>query len=256
MKGKNDSAVSAVAWKIGVLIVLAVAGSLVTLNCGGGGTTATSSPSGGGGGGGGGGPVPACVTGTVSSYLGTSCSEGASVYHWDSYTCTSNPSSICDALGPNGSNVSMALDPQGPFTILIGKTSAWDVTAGQNVDVKITGSVYGADSNQNWPHFRGIPGCTGDGIEDNKTTVACSATGNCLDSNNGVSEVLCSLTSPLANGVDESSIAAYGAYRATFNPAPSSSPYPLTIEITLNGGTNGSAALFSVGTHLIPPGAK
>ena len=199
--------------------------------------------------------MAACVDGTVASYLGTSCSQGATVYHWTSYTCTSNPSSICGSLGPNGSNIAMAMDPNGPYTILVGKTFLWNVSAGQSVDVVINGTVYGAVSNQNWPHFRGVTGCVGGGTEENITTVSCSASGSCLDANQGVSDILCSETSPPANGTDQSSIAAYAPYRATFNPASSSSPYALTIEIKLNGN-QGAAALFSVGTHLIPPGAK
>jgi hypothetical protein len=246
-----------------VLLILGVVIAFTIIGCGGGSSPQLASPTtggsgggGGGGGGAGGGSVPACVSGTVSSYLGTSCSQGATVYHWLSYGCTSTPSSICDSLGANGSNVGMNMDPNGAYTILVGDTSAWNVSAGESVDVVITGTVYGAVSNQNWPHFRNIPGCTGDGTEENTTTVECSASGNCTNDNNGVSDILCSSTSPPANGTDQSSITAYAAYRATFNAAPSTGPYPLTIEIKLNGGSQGTASLFSVGTHLIPAGAR
>jgi hypothetical protein len=234
-----------------VLLILGVVIAFTIAGCGGGGSPQLASPTTGGSGG-----APACVSGTVSSYLGTSCSQGATVYHWLSYSCTSTPSSICDSLGAHGSNVGMNMDPNGPHTILVGDTSAWNVSAGENVDVVITGTVYGAVSNQNWPHFRNIPGCTGDGTEENITTVECSASGNCTNGNNGVSDILCSPTSPPANGTDQSSITAYAAYRATFNAVPSTSPYPLTIEIKLNGGSQGTASLFSTGTHLIPAGAR
>jgi len=199
----------------------------------------------------GGGGVPACVNGTVASYLGTTCSEGATVYHWSSYSCNSTPSSICVALGPNGSNLQMALDSNGPYTLLAGRTSLWNVRAGQSVDVVIRGSVYGATTNANWPHFNGLPGQTGDATEENITTVGCAASGNCLDGHNGVSDILCSAEGPVANCTEQSTITPYNPDRATFNPAPSTNPYPLTIEIKLNGNS-GAATLYSVGTHLIP----
>lgn len=197
-------------------------------------------------------PAAACVTGTVASYLGTSCSEGGTGYHWSSYTCTSTPSSICTALGTNGSNIQMGLDPKGPYTLLVGRTSKWNVTAGQSVDVVISGTVYGAKRNANWPHFNGGRGQTGNGTEENITTVACITSAACLDSHNGVSDVLCSDTSPAANCTDQSTIGPYGPAEATFNPASASAPYGLTIEIKLNGNS-GTASLYSVGTHLIPP---
>jgi hypothetical protein len=201
-------------------------------------------------------PAAACVNGTVASYIGTSCSQGATVYNWSSYTCTSTPSSICDALGTNGSNLAMHLDPKGPYTLLIGQTELWNVTAGQSVDVVISGTVSGAASNANWPHFNhgdvSAGGQTGDGTEENITTVNCATAANCLDSNNGVSDIPCSATSPPANCTEQATIAPYSVYKASFRAAPSTAPYGLTIEIKLNGGTSGTATLYSVGTHLIP----
>lgn len=197
-----------------------------------------------------GGPVlvPACVNGTVASYLGTSCSQPAGqVYRWSSYACTSTPASICTNLGTNGANLQMEMDPNGNNTILVGRTALWDVTAGQSVDVVIDGTIYGANTNQNWPHFNNLNGQSGDGTEENITTVGCG--GNCLDARNGVSDILCSSGSPQANCTNQSTIAPYSAYSAHFNPATPTSPYPLTIEIKLNGN-GGTATLFSVGTHL------
>ena len=183
------------------------------------------------------------------------------MYTWSSYSCTSTPSTICDALGTNGANIQVHLDPNGPYTLLWGATGAWDVTAGQNVDVVINGTVYGADDNQNWPHYRSSTGATiagqsGDGSVETKTTVGCGAASACTNDLNGVSDVLCSDSSPVANCDEQSSITPFNAYRATFDPAPSTSPYTLTIEIKLNGGASGSGDLYNLGTHLIPPGVS
>lgn len=233
---------------VGILALAVVV--LWQAGCGGGGSSYQSSTTGG--------PPPptqACVTGTVASYIGTSCSQGGTVYHWVSYSCTSTPTSICDSLGINGANVAMAMDSsgKGPYTILVGETTAWDVTAGQSVDVVISGTVYGAYHNDNWPHFRGLRGQTGDGSEDNITTVGCSAMATCSDSQNGVSEDLCDQNHP-QNCVDVSTIPTFD--EASFGAAASAAPDSLTIEIKLNGGTSGTATLYSVGTHLIPVQSK
>lgn len=225
-----------------LLPILACALLVSTVACGGNAYSSTPPPLGG--------PVlvPACVNGTVAGYLGTSCSQPAGqVYHWSSYACTSTPASICTNLGSNGANLQMEMDPNGNNTILVGRTSLWNVTAGQSVDVVIGGTIYGGNSNQNWPHFNGLNGQTGDGTEENITTVGCG--GNCLDARNGVSDILCSAGGPAANCTNQSTIAPYSAYYAHFNPATSANPYPLTIEIKLNGNS-GTATLFSVGTHL------
>jgi hypothetical protein len=192
--------------------------------------------------------IATCADGTVASYMGTTCSQMPSIVHWTSYSCTSTPSSICAALGPNGSNITMRID--GPHTILVGVGSSglWNVTAGQRVDVVIQGTVYGATSNDNWPHFD-FPGQTGDGTEDNKTTVGCAASGNCIKLG-GVSDIPCSNTSPVEYCFDQDTIDAYLSANARFNPAPANQPYPLTIEIKLDGGISGTATLRSVGIHL------
>jgi hypothetical protein len=198
--------------------------------------------------------VAPCAKGTVASYLVEgSCSQGVTVYHWLSYSCTSTPASICAGLGTNGSRVQIAMDPKGPYTLLVGDTSLWNVAAGQSVDVVIQGTVYGATGNGSWPHFSlpnkqtGPPGQTGDGTEENITTVACGS--HCTDTNHGVSDILCSATSPPANCTEQQTIDPYMHYEAAFAAAPSSSPYGLTIEVKLNGN-HGTAALYSVGTHL------
>lgn len=241
------------------MAALGLALAVFAAGCGGGGSStsqSTTTTTGGGA------PPPltACADGTVATYLGTSCSEGNTVYSWSGYSCTSIPSGLCQALGTNGSNIQVKLDPNGPYTLLWGATHAWDVAAGQSVDVMVTGTVYGAFDNQNWPHYRSssgaaIAGQTGDGSVETITTVGCAVVSACTNSLNGVSDVLCDEGGPVANCNEQSSITPFNAYRATFNPAPSTSPYSLTVEIKLNGGTSGSANLWNLGTHLIPPGA-
>jgi hypothetical protein len=191
-----------------------------------------------------------CKDGTVASYMGTSCSQGNTVFNWNSYTCTSNPKSICDGLGTKGANLKIRLDPSGPHTLLLGATRLWNVTAGQNVDVVIKGTVAGATTNQNWPHFVGLRGQTGDGTEDNKTTVDCASHGTCKNGPKGVSDILCTATGPAANCTQQKKIDAYLVARTTFDPAMLSNPYAMTVEIKLNGGTNGTATLYSVGLHV------
>ena len=190
-----------------------------------------------------------CPDGTVASYIGTSCSQDQTVFNWTSYSCTSKPTSICDSLGHNGSNLKIRLDPNGPHTLLLGATRLWNVTAGQNVDVIIKGTVAGATTNQNWPHFVGLRGQTGDGFEDNKTTVDCKSRGTCRNGN-GISDILCTASGPSANCTEQKRIDAYLPQRTTFDPATLANPYPLTIEVKLNGGTNGTATLYSVGIHV------
>lgn len=229
---------------LAILLTLGLALLLGGSGCGGGGSSGPATPQSPPPG-----PPAACVTGTVAGYMGTSCSQGATVYNWTSYSCTSTPSSICDGLGVNGANLAIAMDPRGQYTILVGQTNLWNVTAGQSVDVMIQGTVYGATKNGNWPHFKGLAGQTGDGTEENITTVGCSVSGNCTNNLNGVSDDLCDAAKP-GNCVDLSVIPSQ--FLATFNAATSTNPYSLTIEIKLNGGTSGSATLYSVGTHLIP----
>lgn len=206
-----------------------------------------------------------CQDGTVASYLGTSCSQGLTVYHWLSYSCTSTPSSICKGLGTNGANVRMDSDPNGPYTIMVGETKLWDVTAGQSVDVIIRGTVYGALRNNNWSHYRGLirtqadivddvplpgpPGQTGDGMVETITTVDCKPSGNCTNSLNGVSDILCD-AAHYANCVNTKGIPY--KYDASVNVNTAAHPYPLTIEIKLSGGTHGTAHMFWLGTHLNP----
>ncbi|HEY7096669.1 MAG TPA: hypothetical protein VH437_08100 [Terriglobales bacterium] len=191
----------------------------------------------------------ACKEGTVASYIGTSCSQEQTVFNWQSYTCTSSPQSICDSLGTKGSNLKIRLDPKGPHTLLIGATRLWNVSAGQNVNVTIKGTVSGATTNQNWPHFVGVRGQTGDGWEQNKTTVGCSGRGDC-NNGNGISDILCNKDSKTAYCTEQKKIDAYLSERTTFDPAPLDNPYPLTIEIKLNGGANGTAAIYSLGFHV------
>jgi hypothetical protein len=200
-----------------------------------------------------GGSAPVCANGTVASYLGTRCSQLSTVYHWLSYSCTSTPASICGALGTNGANVQILMDPKGPDTLLVtAKGSSWNVKAGQSVDVAIGSTVYGATANGNWPHFNHLNGQSGDGTGEYITTVACGA--NCRDIHQGASDILCSASSPAVNCADQDTVVPYLPEQAAFANTTSASPYPLTIEIKLNGGKTGTATLSSVGTHVgIPP---
>src|SRR5512132_642355 len=70
--------------------------------------------------------ISACVDGTVASYLGTTCSQHPAVMHWTSYNCTSVPSSLCAALGTNGANIRMKMDPNGHHTILVTSSGLWN----------------------------------------------------------------------------------------------------------------------------------
>jgi len=191
----------------------------------------------------------ACKDGTVASYIGTSCSQGETVFNWNSYTCTSTPQSICDSLGTKGANLKIRLDPKGPHTLLLGATRLWNVKAGQNVDVVIKGTVAGATTNQNWPHFVGMRGQTGDGTDDNKTTVGCQARGTCRNGD-GISDIYCTASGKAANCTEQKKIEPYLVERTTFDPATLANPYPLTVEIKLNGGKSGTATIYSVGLHV------
>jgi|SRR5277367_259555 len=190
-----------------------------------------------------------CGTGTVASYIGTSCSQPPTVFHWISYSCTSTPSSICERLGANGSEIHVRLDPNGPNTLLVGGTHLWDVTAGQRVDIVIRGSVYNANVNLTWPHFwPGQRAETGDGSEENITTVDC---GNKCVSGDGVNSYRCASGSPDMNCAEQPKIAAYiSAGPARFRVTGADEPYPFTVEIKLDGGTSGTATLRSLGLHI------
>jgi hypothetical protein len=193
--------------------------------------------------------VPVCGTGTVAGYIGTTCSQPPTVFHWLSYSCNSTPASICQRLGSNGDKLHVRLDPNGANTLLVGGTHLWDVTAGQSVDIVIRGSVYNANVNLTWPHFyAGQRAQSGDGTEENITTIECG--GNCI-SNNGVSSYLCAGGSPDMNCLDLPKIAPY--FRtgvAKFRLTGADSPYPFSVEIKLNGGSSGTATLRSLGLHI------
>ena len=225
-----------------LLIALTVAVALTLAGCGGGGATMPGAP---------GvtaqGEAAVCADGTVASYVGTACTQLPAVMKWTGYTCTSTPASICAALGANGESIRMRMDPNGAHTILVGSQGLWNVTAGQKVDVVISGTVYGATTNNNWPHFANLPGQTGDGTENNITTVFCG--GNCV-ALQGVSQIPCSNTSPVPYCIDQNVIDPYLSQTAKFHPATSEQPYNFTIEIKLDGGITGTATLQSVGVHL------
>jgi hypothetical protein len=195
-----------------------------------------------------------CEPGTVASYIGTTCALPPAVYRWISYSCTSTPSSICARLGRNGSEIHMRRDPNGPNTLLLGDTQLWNVSAGQSVDIVIRGSVYGATGNLTWPHFYAQRAQTGDGTEENITTVFCGE--NCI-SGEGVSAFRCTSTDPEENCIDQRRIGPYRKGVARFRATGPDSPYPFSIEIKLNGGTSGTASLRSLGLHIsaIPEGA-
>ena len=139
------------------------------------------------------------------------------------------------------------MDPNGHHTILVTSQGLWNVTAGQKVDVVISGNVYGATTNNNWPHFGTQLGQTGDGMEDNKTTVVCGS--NCV-ALQGISDIPCTNTSPIPYCVDQDVIDPYLSQAAKFHAATADSPYPFTIEIKLDGGISGTATLLTLGVHL------
>lgn len=192
-----------------------------------------------------------CENGTVASYLGTTCTLEPATYRWTSYSCTSTPSSICARLGNNGSEINIRRDPRGPRTLLVGGTDRWNVTAGQSVDIVIRGEVSGATGNLTWPHFRGRRGQTGDGSEENITTVYCGE--NCI-SGAGVSRILCTAGSPEENCNQQEKIAPYMKAAAKFRVASADHPYPFSIEVKMNGGTSGTASLHSLGLHIADTG--
>ncbi|HEV2424516.1 MAG TPA: hypothetical protein VGZ29_06795 [Terriglobia bacterium] len=213
--------------------------------------------------------VPRCGAGTVATYLGTTCELDAGgssdkvTYTFNSvdsggYTCTGT-ASICNGIGTNGANLAIKQDVGGPYTLRIGNTDLWNVSGTGRVDLKITGTVQGATLNENWPHFNGQPGQSGAGVEDNITTVDCSGTHGCLDSKNGVNQVVCDASETNGPNCNDnrcplltilSGISCYQTEGATFKD--STTPYAFTIEIKL-AANGGSATLYSVGTHLLPP---
>jgi len=240
--------------------------------------------------------TPLCATDTLFDYLDTTCTlpdttnsncTGFSsvTYTWNSqsdtpkgYTCTGT-NSVCMALD-NGKNITMFKDTS-CFTILVGQTTAWNVPTGESVTVTVTGTVQGAVANWNWPHFDSTDsdndegrGQTGDGLEENKTTVSCGM--NCSDTLKGISDIPCNASVPNScpsgstcpttagnyffcfgsNAVETCTMlpnclnTPYLVEKAKFTTG--TSPYPLEIKIQLDGGTNGSANLYSVGLHLCP----
>jgi hypothetical protein len=227
-------------WRTAVLCgVLLVALGVALIGCGGGMGSKLTSPQQS--------DIADCADGTVASYLGTFCSQMPATMQWTVYSCTSVPASLCTTLGPNGSNIKMKMDPNGHHTILVTSQGLWNVTAGQKVDVVISGNVYGATTNNNWPHFGTKLGQTGDGVEDNKTTVFCGS--NCV-ALQGVSDIPCTNTSPIPYCVDQDVIDPYLSQAAKFHAATANAPYAFTIEIKLDGGVSGTATLLTLGVHL------
>jgi hypothetical protein len=189
-----------------------------------------------------------CEVGTMASYLGHTCALPPAVYHWTSYSCTSTPENLCDRLGRNGEEIHMRRDPNGPNTILLGGTDRWNVKAGQSINIMIRGTVWGASGNLTWPHFHEGRAATGDGFEENITRVECGE--NCI-SGNGESRFRCDAGAPEENCVEQHRIGPYHQQsRSEFRAADPDHPYPFSIEIKLNGGTNGTASLRSLGLHI------
>lgn len=210
---------------------------------------------------GGAGVAPDCGEGTVASYIGTACKQSPAVMQWNSFACTSTPSSICTAMGVNGANLNMHMDPAGNgHTILVAGNGLWDVTAGQTAHVTISGTIYGATQNDTWPHWENNqaippittkPGQTGDGTEENKVTVNCASTSNCTNANGGISDIPCTSVTDIRSCNQQQTIGYYLQFGATFNAAPANAPYNFTIEIIMNGGTTGTASLKNAGVHLL-----
>jgi hypothetical protein len=90
-----------------------------------------------------------CQSGTVASYAGTTCSQGTVIYTFPrdfySYSGSGVHSLAADAIH-------IRMDPQGPFTFLIGFTN-WNLdTPGESFEVTLHFSVRGADKLESWMH--------------------------------------------------------------------------------------------------------
>jgi len=216
----------------------------------------------------------------LGALLGTSCTIGTVTYTWTSYSCNSNPTSLCPTSAGNirmsqidgygcttGDNISGGQ----PYVILFLQSNQLNInnpSVDENVNITIMGKEIGATNNWNWPHFCYQDGQTNYGAEDNKTTVYCGP--NCTGTLAGVSEIRCDKQDNVAQMDGDPSLYCWdqtepgssGLYdnppfNATFNPPSGggSDMFKVDIDVTAPAGTVGmpnSALIYSVGTHLQP----
>jgi len=166
--------------------------------------------------------VPPCRSGRAADYAGITCSQRSVIYTFphDFYSFSSSgiPSLPAD-------KVRIFMDPQGPYTLLIGFTD-WNLDApNESFTMTLHFSVSGADKTEAWMH-------------------RCYTT--------GTGEVTASIT--LNTNPPVSSTAVCNS-RTMVEFAPGAS-YPLgpveaTVTIKANSG-NGTAGLRSLGTHFKP----
>jgi hypothetical protein len=90
-----------------------------------------------------------CRSGTVASYAGTSCTQGKVTYSFprDFYTYSGSGKRPLAA-----ESIRILMDPQGPYTFLIGFTN-WNLDSpGESFEVRLHFSVTGADKLESWMH--------------------------------------------------------------------------------------------------------
>ncbi|HEY6290189.1 MAG TPA: hypothetical protein VI455_01325 [Terriglobia bacterium] len=93
--------------------------------------------------------VEPCRNGTLASYAGTSCSQGQIVYHFPRNFYNFSGSGIA-TIGPE--RVLIRMDPQGPYTLLIGFADWALQKPGQSFDITLNFSVSGATKIESWIH--------------------------------------------------------------------------------------------------------
>jgi hypothetical protein len=235
--------------------------------------------------------IPACPqagSNGYAAYLALQyCAQGPVLYRWTGYSCNDNlggpgHGGVCDRLGTNGKNIQIQQDYNGPASLLIGVTTAWNVAAGETLDVVMSGYIGGTNStlgtvtNGTWPHWckPSTTGCNnstlvgyyGNGAtEENIVTVGCLPS-NCTNTPAygiaGSSDILCTSAGGV-NCTEQSSIGPYSTLQAGFNTATAMNFYTLAIEVKMNGGPgtgscsgmnfgNWCATLETIGTHLLP----
>jgi hypothetical protein len=93
--------------------------------------------------------VPTCRTGTVAEYAGTTCSQGTVIYTFprDFYSYSGYGIQALSA-----DSIQIRMDPNGPYTLLIGFAD-WNLNApGQSFTITLHFSVSGGDKIESWLH--------------------------------------------------------------------------------------------------------
>ena len=166
--------------------------------------------------------VPPCRRGRVSYFAGTSCSQRSVTYTFprDFFSFSST------GLQPlTADQVRIGMDPQGPYTMLIGFTD-WDLNApNESFTMTLHFSVTGGDRMEAWMHH-------------------CYTT--------GTGEVTASITVKTNPPVSSTAVcnATTQLERA---PAARYTPGPVDAVVTIKASSgNGTAGLRSLGTHFGP----